>query len=202
MSDAPPLIGTYTPPPVKVGDVVRCRYRRARCRVTSWTDAPLEWPRCIQVGNRGGSGLLVTAELVRAVRTESAAAVSHWFGVSPATVWKWRRRFVPGEGHVRTAGDRDTHRRTSARGAAAAKAREWTDEERLAAAERSKRLGLKPTGRWAATGWTTEQDALLGTMPDADVGAIVGRTAVAVRSRRQVKKVPTFADPRRAARGR
>lgn len=193
----PALIGTYTPPPVKVGDVVRCRYRRARCRVTSWTDAPVSWPRCNQLGVRGGSGLLVADELVRAVCTESAAAIKYHFGVSATVVWRWRRRFIPGQGHVRTPGDQATHRRLSAAGAAAMKAREWTDEERDARAGLSKRLGLRPTGRWSKTGWTEEQDALLGTMPDEDVAAAAGRTAEAVRCRRRVLKVKTFADRRR-----
>jgi hypothetical protein len=35
----------------------------------------------------------VSEELVRAIRTESAAALKHWFGISTGTVWSWRRAF-------------------------------------------------------------------------------------------------------------
>src|SRR5262249_37800998 len=43
--------------------------------VTSWTAAPIPWPRCCRPGTHGGgSGLLVTEELARAVRTEPAIA--------------------------------------------------------------------------------------------------------------------------------
>ncbi len=195
----PPLLGTYTPPPVNVGDVVRCRYRRARCRVTSWTDAPIPWPRCNQLGIRGGSGLWVNDDLVRAIRAESAEALMYHFGVGSKAVWNWRRAFVPGEGKVRTAGDRNVQQRRSEAGNAALRGKEWTDEERDARAKRAKRLGLRPPNRWATTGWTADQDALLGTMPDADVATLVGRTPGAVRSRRTGKQIPTFQDRRRVA---
>jgi hypothetical protein len=56
-----------------------------------------------------------------------------------------------------------------------------------------------PTTRWRTREVSAgEQDALLGAMADADVAAIVGRSAEAVRSRRQVKKVATFVDRRRS----
>ncbi len=35
----------------------------------------MPWPRCIGIGSRGDSDLLVDEELARALRTESAAAV-------------------------------------------------------------------------------------------------------------------------------
>jgi hypothetical protein len=39
----------------------------------------------------GGSGLLVDAELTRAVRLESSVAVQYWWGVHPKTGWLWRQ---------------------------------------------------------------------------------------------------------------
>src|SRR5262245_56872717 len=45
MTPSPPkLIGKYTPPPVKVGDRIRCLYRKRRCVVSGWTGGPLRWP--------------------------------------------------------------------------------------------------------------------------------------------------------------
>lgn len=141
----------------------------------------------------------MTAELLQVIRAESAEALMHHFGVGSKAAWNWRRVFVPGAGKIRTAGDRAVPRRTSAAGGAAMQAKERTDEERDARSERSKRLGLRPTGRWAKTGWTAKQYALLGIMPDADVAGFVGRTPGALRSRRTRKQIPAFRDRRRTA---
>jgi hypothetical protein len=51
-----------------------------------------------------------------------------------------------------------------------------------------KRRGTIPPA--AGVPWTADEDALLGTMPDADVAARTGRTLVAVQSRRYVFGVP------------
>lgn len=56
--------------------------------VGGWTDAPIAWPRRKKTGRRS---LILTAELARAVRTESAAAICHWWGVGPTKVWQWRQ---------------------------------------------------------------------------------------------------------------
>jgi hypothetical protein len=48
-----------------------------------------------------------------------------------------------------------------------------------------------------ATCWTAEQDALLGTMTDADLVEGIGRTEGAVRCRRTTRGIPTDAVHRR-----
>src|SRR5258708_2773417 len=135
MRAAPPLIGTYSPPAVRRGDVVTCLYRDADCVVTGIHDGRIPWPRVRSLEHRGGSGLWVNAELRRAIRTESAAALIHWFGVGSHAVWHWRRALVIGEGKFRTRGSKAAHRKASQAGAEGIKAKEWTDEERDAKAE-------------------------------------------------------------------
>jgi len=102
------LIRRYNPPPVEKGDRVYCRYRKAWCRVTGWSDGPIPWPRIQQIGVRGQPGLLVNATLERAIRTESAIALAYWFGLSPKPVTWWRRAFGVG-GPVGTRGSRNLH---------------------------------------------------------------------------------------------
>src|SRR5262249_53110019 len=98
------LAGPYTPPPLRRGDRSTCLFRDADVTVTSLTSAPIPWPRCCRPGTHGGgSGLLVTEELARAVRNESAVAVCYWGGVSPRAWcgaggrrWGWGCSTTPG----------------------------------------------------------------------------------------------------------
>ena len=39
------LLGTYTSPAARLGARVYCRFRRTWCRVTSFTDTLIPWPR-------------------------------------------------------------------------------------------------------------------------------------------------------------
>src|SRR5262249_26675218 len=99
MPQSPPrlLAVPYTPPSLRRGDRATCPDRDADVTVTSWTAAPIPWPRCCRPGTHGGgSGLLVTKELARAVRSESVAAVCHWWGVTPAWSGAGGRRWAWG----------------------------------------------------------------------------------------------------------
>jgi hypothetical protein len=87
------LHGPYLPPALQRGDRTTYLFRDAEVTITSWTDAPIPWPRCRAIGRRGRPGLLVTEELIRAIRTESSVAIQHWFGVTATTVWRWRKAF-------------------------------------------------------------------------------------------------------------
>jgi len=94
MSDVDPtalLHGPYTAPALHKGDRTVCLFRDADVVITSWSNGRIPWPRCRAIGVISGSGLLVDEELARAVRTESATAVKHWWGVSDKAVWHWRQ---------------------------------------------------------------------------------------------------------------
>jgi hypothetical protein len=184
MPTPPPLIGSYRAPGVKRGRRVRCLYRKCACRVTSWTDAPIPWPRVRPV---------VNAELRRAIRTESADALKYWFGAATTVVWKWRREFGVG-GRATTKGSKLAIRAAAVKGAEAIKAKQWTDEELDRKSVTAKRLGLRPGPRWTPErgGWTEAEVALLGTDHDKVIAARIGRTVSAVTSQRTLRKIPAF----------
>src|SRR5262245_55589607 len=190
MPPIPVLRGTYDPPAVRIDQRVFCRVRHKWCRVTSFTDAPISWPRGQPLKQRGGGGLIVNATLERAIRTESAESLRHFFGVTGGVVWRWRKAF--GILRAGTPGSAARIAESSAKGAAAMKSKERTAEELDQKSKLSKRLGLKPTGRWAVGGWTDEQRALLGTDDDAVIAARVGRTTGAVRAKRAVLGIAAF----------
>ena len=134
--------------------------------------------------------MIVDATLERAIRTESAESLEHFFGVTGGVVWRWRNAFRISR--AGTPGSAARIAESSAKGAAAMKSKEWTAEELDRKSKLSKRLGLKPTGRWAIGGWTDEQRALLGTDDDEVIAAQIGRTKGAVRAQRVVLRIEVF----------
>ena len=85
------LAGPYTPPSLKKGEHTTCLFRDCAVVISSWIDARIPWPRCQALHQRGGSGVLVTEELVRAQRTEAAVGTTHWFGISNKSQHRIRR---------------------------------------------------------------------------------------------------------------
>src|SRR5207245_2921181 len=172
------LFGPYTPPALCRGDFTFCLFRDTEVKVTSISHGRIQWPRCQRMGQRGGSGLLVTEELIRAIKTESSLALQYWFGVGAETVWRWRRFF--GISQWEPEGSRRLHQELSENGAAAVRRKTFTPAERTRYRAAAIARGTRPN-RWKETGWTRNQLDLLGRLPDQEVAIKIGRTANAVR---------------------
>lgn len=81
------LAGPYHAPFVRRGDWLDDEIDGA-VKVGGYSEGRIAWPKRLKTGN---ASLILCADLVRAVRTESALAVQYWWGVGPVTVWKWRK---------------------------------------------------------------------------------------------------------------
>jgi hypothetical protein len=104
MPDPPKLIACpYHPPRGKayrvgrtVGDLIR-----GEVTITGASDAPIIWPVAPTSPQARRHLPVVTAELARAIRTESCEAVAYHWGISRWAVRRWRHaldvgRFTPG----------------------------------------------------------------------------------------------------------
>jgi hypothetical protein len=130
------IAGSYVAPLVRVGGRLDDEID-GRTEVGGWTAAPLSWPRR---KHRGKPSLILTAELARAVRTESVEAICYWWGVRPTKVWMWRQAL--GVGRV-TEGTRALlQERTGVPPEAAARGR-----ERAASPESIAKMAASKRGR-------------------------------------------------------
>ena len=136
---------------------------------------------------------------VRTVRTESAAALKHWFGVAACTVQSWRRALGV-EGRAGTEGSRRLIKAASEKGAAVIRGRPLTPEQieqrRRSAIEND--LARFLTKGYHGPWWTRKELALLGKLPDDEVARRVGRTLNAVRVMRYRRGIPSACDRRRS----
>ena len=185
------LHGPYQAPSLRVGDRATCLYRDCDVVVTSWTDAPISWPRCRPVGVRGSfPTLFVDDELARAIRTESALAIKHHWRVGMSLVAKWRRSF--GIGRTGTEGSARLHRAAAPTRALALQNKEWSEEERQLkrriAVEGDFGARLEPG--YHGPLWSDEELALLGTDTDKVIALRLGKNRSAVRSQRVRRKIP------------
>jgi hypothetical protein len=144
------------------GDRAFCLARDCDVIITSWTDAPIPWPRCRALDSPGGgSGILVEEELARAIRHGSAEALKFWWRASRCTVHWWRK--VLDVSRVGTEGSRRLIRAAAQVEADVMKCRGYTDEECEARSRRAIELNLaqflRKTPRPNA--WLPEEIALL-----------------------------------------
>jgi hypothetical protein len=158
--------------------------------VTSWTDARIPWPCCKRLQGKGRPALLVDEELARAIRSESAAALRHWWGVGVKLVWRWRQAL--GVGRTDNPGSARLIRAASQKGADEMKRKGWPAQARQQRRERA------VVGNYAARlqpgyhgpRWTQDQLALLGTDADKVIAARICKNRDAVRSQRVRRKIP------------
>ena len=192
------LFGPYKAPALKRGDRATCLFKDCEVVVTGWADARIGWPRCLPVGTKGRPLLPVDEELARAIRHESAAALCHWWGVSELLVWKWRRAL--GVDRLNCEGSQRLIRGASEQGAARTRGVRLPPEqvERRRRTARALNLGRHlPTGCSHAPWWSPAELRLLGSLPDDEVAAKVGRTPNAVRCKREKLGIPNPVDRRR-----
>ena len=193
--------GPYQRPTVRIGGNATCLLR-GDVHITSWSHSPMRWPRCLPIGKRGKPTLLVTEELARAIRSESAAAVCWWWGVGVKQIWIWRKSL--GVSRTNNEGSRRLMHAASQKGADAMKEREWSDEEREQRRQQTIASGcnanIKP-GYNLGPLWTRKELALLGKLPDEEVAKQLGRTKNAVRAKRTRLEIATAQDRRRRNEG-
>jgi hypothetical protein len=129
------------------------------------------------------------------VRCESAQAVRYWWSASPGAVYNWRKAL--GVERLNEGSRRLLNALNAELGAAKKGKRQPRAQVRRRVATQRERGTLYIPRRWSETGWTPEQLARLGTLPDEQLAEQLGRTATAVRVKRTRLGIASACDRRR-----
>jgi hypothetical protein len=185
------LFGPYRAPRLRKGDRATCLLLDTTVIITGWTDARISWPLCRPLDNRRGRPtILPDDELARAVRHEAAAAIRHHWGVSVCVVWRWRKAL--GVGRMDSEGSRRLIQAAVEAGADVTRGVPLSEEEcaRRSRTNREKDLKRHLHPGYHGPRWTPQELALLGTLPDEEVAARIGKTPGAVRQKREELGIP------------
>jgi hypothetical protein len=194
------LGGPYVPPLIAIGGWLKCELR-GELQVGGYTNALIPWP--VAVGH--AQQRIVCGDLVRALKTESLAAVSFHFGICHSLVSEYRHRlgierFTPGSMRLfrrtidlaRTAEARaKISRHHEGRGdAMTPEAREKLREiQRRPKSEKWKqKMGERWRRRFTLLGrparWTEDELNLIGTRPDREVAKLLNRSLSSVKGKK------------------
>src|ERR1019366_867348 len=91
------LLGPYLPPRTRPGRSLAC-HLRGKVTVRSISDAPIQWPCTWRHAIDHRPSIILCGDVVRAVCTESAAAIMYHWGVGHSTLATWRRALGVGQG--------------------------------------------------------------------------------------------------------
>jgi hypothetical protein len=192
--------GPYAPPLIAIGGWLKCELR-GDLQVGGYTNALIPWP--VAVGH--AKQRIVCGDLVRALKTESLAAVSFHFGICHSLVSEYRQRlgierFTPGSLRLfrRTI---DLARTPEARAKLSRHHEGRGDTMTPEAREKLREIQRRPKPekwkakmgeRWkrsfALSGrpapWTEEELKMIGTRPDREVAKLLNRSLSSVKGKK------------------
>jgi hypothetical protein len=192
--------GPYAPPLIAIGGWLKCELR-GELRVGGYTNALIPWP--VAVGH--AKQRIVCGDLVRALKTESLAAVCFHFGISHSVVSEYRHRLgierlTPGSMRLfrRTI---DLARTPEARAKISRyhegrgdtmtpEAREKLREiqRRPKSEEWKQKMGDRLRRRSMFSGrppqWTEEELKMIGTRSDREVARLLNRSLSSVKGKK------------------
>jgi hypothetical protein len=192
--------GPYVPPLIAIGGWLKCELR-GDLQVGGYTNALIPWP----VAAVHGKPRIICGDLLRALKTESVAAVCFHFGICHSMVSEYRQRL----GIERfTAGSMRLFRRTidlartpEARAKLSrhheGRGDTMTPEarEKLRAIQRrpkpekwKQKMGERWRRRFAVSGrparWTEDELRLIGTRPDRELAKLLNRSLSSVKGKK------------------